>query len=41
VVATIMDATRIAAGRLGENWNRPREERAIRDMCKTNHGEKR
>jgi hypothetical protein len=35
VVTTLLDATRVAAGGLGENWNWRREERAIRAMCDT------
>jgi P4 family phage/plasmid primase-like protien len=35
VVATLLDATRVAAGKLGANWNWNREERAIRAMCET------
>jgi P4 family phage/plasmid primase-like protien len=33
VVATLMDATRVAAGLFGDNWNWRREERAIRGLC--------
>src|SRR6516164_76938 len=35
VIATVLEATRVAAGKLGENWNWRREERTIRGMCKS------
>jgi hypothetical protein len=33
VVDMMLEATRAAAGRLGENWNWRHEERTLRDMC--------
>jgi hypothetical protein len=35
VVALLLEATRRAAGERGARWNWEREERALRDMCKT------
>jgi P4 family phage/plasmid primase-like protien len=35
VVATILEATKCAAGQYGERWNWKREEKAIRAMCES------